>query len=709
MVTGRPDFPCGASRTPLPQKAIHFRVEFQFECRPGLTLLSSHSQNEVRVRCNQPSAIDGVFRVRGFRNVNCAARVSLVSMPWNSVTRPSIQVGTLRSVAEDEGWTVDSHYAYLNFYALGQRMLALNPDDWAAAYELVSEKLYHLSAGDWIFTRRHGDSRSRQDYFALLRAKRVDEASIALIDGLRDVAERHVTETAAELLRRAPDVIGFTTMFSQNGPTLAVVERLRAEGFAGTIVLGGSNCEGSMGRALLANFPAVDAVVDGPGEEAFAALLRQVAAGGPVVSRGRLVTRREAEAAGGRVPVPARLEVPTPNYDGFFEQLRDAGLADLEPSITLPVEFSRGCWWGQRTHCTFCGLNGSTMRYRSKRPETVADELSRLMSRYGVLDFFAVDNILDLAYLESALPLVERLGTDHSLFFEVKANMEWADIRRLRRAGVRSVQPGIESLSTESLRALKKGTTAFQNIRFLLGCAEFGVQADWNILTGYPGETPASIIAQSDLIASVSHLRPPHITLVRFDRFSPYAESPESFGLTLSRPFPGYRHAYPGMSAEDLWDIAYHFEGEFGDDDRNPELRRRLAARVRLWRTHHPAARFTYRLGFERVNLHDRRPGLPEQHTTLTGDEARLFRACIGGTRFRDLKAQGWDGPRWESAWETLRTWQRRRWVLVEGTKAIALAIRREPSAHRSEPADGAVRRARMPLPLTVADRKRKG
>ncbi|MGH3935119.1 MAG: hypothetical protein ACRDS1_09110, partial [Pseudonocardiaceae bacterium] len=64
-----------------------------------------------------------------------------------------------------------------------------------------------------------------------------------------------------------------------------------------------------------------------------------------------------------------------------------------------------------------------------------------------------------MAYLETALPEVERLNADHSLFFEVKANMEWADIRRMRRAGVRWVQPGIESLSTEGLRALRKGST----------------------------------------------------------------------------------------------------------------------------------------------------------------------------------------------------------------------------------------------------------
>ncbi|MCP2096659.1 ribosomal peptide maturation radical SAM protein 1 [Actinosynnema pretiosum] len=638
-------------------------------------------------------------------------------MPWNNVYRPSIQVGTLRSVAEAEGWEVVSDYAYLSFYALGLRSLGLSPERWAAAYERVSEGLYHLSVGDWIYARRLDGAEECAEYYGLLRAKGVAEEEVRLVEALRPVADRHVAQTAEGLLRVEPDVIGFTTTFSQNGPTLAVARRLRESGYAGVIVLGGSNCEGPMGRTLLANFPDVDAVVDGPGEDAFVALLRQVAGGGPLVPTGRLVVRDGGTSGGvgGAVrralpgPVAAegaaeRLEVPRPNYDGFFEQLRAVGLDLLEPDITLPVEFSRGCWWGAKTHCTFCGLNGATMAYRSKHPDSVADELKHMMDRYGVLDFFAVDNILDLGYFDTALPELERLRTDHSLFFEVKANMDWAQLRAARRAGVRSVQPGIESLSTEGLRALKKGATAFQNVRFLLGCAEFGVLPVWNILTGYPGETPASLLTQLNLVASLTHLEPPDadVLAVHFDRFSPYVETPGTFGLTLSRPFPGYRFAYPGLSPAELWDIAYHFEGEFADDERNAALRERLAARVRVWKARHREARFEYRLGFASVGLVDRRPGLPRADVVLGGDDARLFRAVIGGARFRDLQALGWVGDRWEPALERLRAWQRRRWVLVEGTKVIALAVRASPSAHRRPPAQGTPRRARAAVPVTL-------
>ncbi|MFF5161525.1 RiPP maturation radical SAM protein 1, partial [Streptomyces sp. NPDC000348] len=261
-----------------------------------------------------------------------------------------------------------------------------------------------------------------------------------------------------------------------------------------------------------------------------------------------------------------------------------------------------------------------------------------------------------------------------------------------------------ESLSTEGLRLLKKGATAFQNVRFLLGCAEYGVLPVWNILTRYPNETPESMLVQIDVIPSLTHLEPPDndILTVHFDRFSPYVESPGSYGLSLSRPLPGYRYVYPELSPQDLWNIAYHFEGDFTDDSRNAGIRRLLATRVSLWRAQHDEARFTYRLGFDSVALTDERPGLPRREVVLRGDDARLFRAVIGGARFRDLQGRGWEGERWDDALETLHRWRRQRWVFLEGTKVIALAVREQPSAHRTPPAKGTPRRARTPIPLTL-------
>ena len=52
------------------------------------------------------------------------------------------------------------------------------------------------------------------------------------------------------------------------------------------------------------------------------------------------------------------------------------------------------------------------------------------------------------------------------------------------------VQAGIESLSTHTLKLMKKGSTALMNIQTLKWCREHGVLCDWNLIYGFPGEVP---------------------------------------------------------------------------------------------------------------------------------------------------------------------------------------------------------------------------
>ena len=52
------------------------------------------------------------------------------------------------------------------------------------------------------------------------------------------------------------------------------------------------------------------------------------------------------------------------------------------------------------------------------------------------------------------------------------------------------LQPGIESLSTPILLLMRKGVTAFQNVRLLKWCAEYGIHVFWNVIYGFWGELP---------------------------------------------------------------------------------------------------------------------------------------------------------------------------------------------------------------------------
>ena len=76
-----------------------------------------------------------------------------------------------------------------------------------------------------------------------------------------------------------------------------------------------------------------------------------------------------------RSPTSTRCPIPTTATSSISSSAA-ASARDWQPSVF--VETSRGCWWGERMHCTFCGLNGATMAYRSKSAPRALAELTHL-------------------------------------------------------------------------------------------------------------------------------------------------------------------------------------------------------------------------------------------------------------------------------------------------------------------------------------------
>jgi magnesium-protoporphyrin IX monomethyl ester (oxidative) cyclase len=121
-----------------------------------------------------------------------------------------------------------------------------------------------------------------------------------------------------------------------------------------------------------------------------------------------------------------------------------------------------------------------------------------------------------------------------AIFYEVKADLSESDLAVLADSGVKFVQPGIESLATSTLKLMKKGTTAFQNLRLLKLCSTYGIHPLWNLLVGFPGEGEDVYRRYVDLLPLIVHLQPPTgVYPVRFDRFSPYYNQRQSYGLDL--------------------------------------------------------------------------------------------------------------------------------------------------------------------------------
>ncbi|HEU0052912.1 MAG TPA: RiPP maturation radical SAM C-methyltransferase, partial [Longimicrobium sp.] len=285
--------------------------------------------------------------------------------------------------------------------------------------------------------------------------------------------------------------------------------------------------------------------------------------------------RNRVQAAGCGAPEPAAPgEPPVVRAFGEENDINELTEYDYEPFLdryeayfpdrprpALLFETSRGCWWGERAHCTFCGLNGSTISYRSMRPEAafrVLNDLFQHASRAGELQ--SVDNILPKSYLTDVLPFVDT-PPGVFMFYEVKADLTEDDFRVLAKARVLRIQPGIEALNTSTLKLMRKGTSVFQNLQFLINSVRYGITPAWNLLIGFPGEGIEVYEKYLGELPLLTHLYPPAgVFPVRFDRFSPYYEEAAEYGLDL-QPLDWYELTYP-FPREALANLAYYFSDQ---------------------------------------------------------------------------------------------------------------------------------------------------
>ncbi len=230
------------------------------------------------------------------------------------------------------------------------------------------------------------------------------------------------------------------------------------------------------------------------------------------------------------------------------------------------------------------------MKYRAMASDLAVEHLQTLFDRYGsrAVEFESVDNILPREYLREVLPRLTP-PPHATLFYEVKADLKEHEMAILEQARVTRIQPGIEALSTSSLKLMRKGTTSFQNLRFLMHCQTYHVTPNWNLLIGFPNEPEAVYQKYYEDIPLLTHLYPPGgVFPVRFDRFSPYFKLAAEYSLKL-RPSDFYAMIYP-FPSEDLEQLAYFFrDAEFQSPYQMStarwlgKLRERIAQWQALW------------------------------------------------------------------------------------------------------------------------------
>lgn len=519
----------------------------------------------------------------------CNGDALLIVPPFARLNAPALGVHILQACAQAAGFQVKVLYANLmlggvigfqNYMdicqtpptvVLGERLFA------ASAYDLPplgcqSERMYDYTTH---FGLLPVEMRSR---LASLfeQVQPCNPPPLPILLELEAQLQAWVETVAAQVVALNPRIVGCTTMFEQTAASIALLRRVKDLSPQTITIIGGSNCEGEVAPAIARLSPAIDYVFSGESEVTFVDFLRQVKANQPPAER--IIYGQ---------PCYQLDDLSRPDFSEFFEQCAQylPALAARPQRLALLYETSRGCWWGQKHHCTFCGLNGHGMAFRAKSPDTVISELKELAARHPGYQIRMSDNIMPYTYFKTLLPRLQAELPDLQVFYEQKANLSLAQVLALKQAGIGEIQPGIEALSTSLLKRMDKGVTARQNIALLRYARAANLRLAWNLLWGFPGDTRQEYEETLALLPLLRHLEPPsgffHLLI---DRFSPYYDRPADYGIHQIEPFGAYAQFLP--ADVEPGQVAFHFVADYDcDSHRAPELLRAIEGELETWQT----------------------------------------------------------------------------------------------------------------------------
>lgn len=474
--------------------------------------------------------------------------VYLVEAPFAFASIPSLALAWLKAVLQKHGIPCYCHY--LNLKVLNS---------------IGTERMQYLSGlpclgnfmfARWLFPEHESQIQGQEQAWATTvlptRARR------DLARKVREVADKWLDQLVLD------DVlfVGFSVGRSQLLASLYLAQMIKQRWPQVPIVFGGSLVgDREVGISFLRNFSQIDIVAFEEGEETIIELansccakesLHEIAGIGYRDEQGQVATTRK------RPKIKDLDALPIPDHSDYVKQLGDSHF--VWQNARIPIQMSRGCSWNR---CAFCGNQGMGGKLRSRSAQSVVEEVFDTNKKHRAFSFYFVDQEIT-GVKEELLELCELLAKSNkklALFAEVRVSALSKEILGLmKRAGFVAMQPGIESFSSSLLKKLRKGATAMDNVAVLKYAAEVGIQAHYNLISGFPGETESEVECNLDLLRRLRHFD--HKTTISHfvpQRGSYVTQHLDKYGIDLQGPFDDWIKCFPENIQADLAPVFFHF------------------------------------------------------------------------------------------------------------------------------------------------------
>jgi len=593
-------------------------------------------------------------------NASSPFKLALISMPWSIFNRPSIQLGSLKAFMEKEmNCRVDNFHPYLNIArTIGtETYRRISRNSWAGE-ALFAPLLFHEQK-----------DKARELYFSVLPKK---EQPVPDFDKLVSTIEKRCLDWISSFELNQYNLIGFSVCFNQLFPSLYMANRFKRTLKKVQIVFGGSSCTGQIGQSLLHHFPEVDYVVDGEGEQSLLSLCRTLNTRSPQLSKQS--SREKAVRSVRKTEEIADInKLPYPDYEPYFKEISQVFTS--EPFIpTLPLEFSRGCWWNK---CSFCNLNLQWKKYRKKNADRMVTETNHFVQQFKSLNFSFTDNALPLKQADNYFKAIAQQKIDLNFFAEIRAIHQPERLKLYSQGGLSTVQVGVESLSNSLLQKMAKGTTVIDNIAVMKLCSENSIQVEGNLITEFPTTTEAEI---QETLANLDFVLPYHpLTSAAFflGHGSPIHRDCSSFGISAFLVHHKIKKLFPPHYHSSLQHLANSYRG---DRKLQQQLWKPVYRKLKQWQNFHTlradkkTAPLQYRDGGAFLIIRQQQEsGHPLQHR-LKGVSREIYLFCNIPQSINDILPQ-FKNLKEEALRNFISELCQKRLMFLENDRVLSLAV----------------------------------
>ena len=274
-------------------------------------------------------------------------------------------------------------------------------------------------------------------------------------------------EYAQDIAEWRPDVIGFSTWYTNDTCTVWMANRFRSLLPGVKIVMGGANAT----QMKITRPDVADHVISGEGEAWWVKLLENLDAGDEPLPHLLLQDREQ------RIDLDS---MPPADYSDIDISLYDSG--------GISCEFSRGCI----ANCVYCNET-VFWKFRSRQADRVLEEIETVYRQQKITAVWFIDSLLNgnLKQLKSfADGLIERdIRVGWTGYARVDGKMDLDFWQHLKSSGATGFAFGVESGSQKVLDLMKKNCRVAnieKNFRDLATIKLYNNFATW--FTGFPGE-----------------------------------------------------------------------------------------------------------------------------------------------------------------------------------------------------------------------------